>query len=89
MKTSSRLTARFYEELQKSIPGTDTAVNDLVNPVDIIDTRILASKDSKEDLSDKVSVCVTGFFIRPADGTGETAVTFAVEKGNFKSGAIL
>jgi hypothetical protein len=77
------VTHHFYEWLLSQKPDVAEG-NDILNPVEIIDTRILAGKDRLADVEDEVSVCLDGYFIRPVYGTASSSYNFPVEKKEFR-----
>lgn len=78
------VTPEFCSEITSMIAAPLVTQREIVNPIDITETKIVASKDCIENSMDEVTVFLKGDFVRPADGTGLLATTFEVKKMPFQ-----
>lgn len=78
------VTPEFYSEISSLVPENTIQSNEIVNPVDITDTSIVAGTDRTDDHLDEVTICLTGNFVRPADRSSAEAINFEVEKVAFQ-----
>lgn len=80
----SFVTTKFCREIMSTMAEWTAVSKEIINPVDIKDTKIVASTDRIENNLDEVTVCLIGDFVRPADGTDLLATNFEVEKMRFQ-----
>jgi hypothetical protein len=78
------VTPEFYQELVKHNSGDSQIGSELINPVDITETKIIAANDYPSDCNDSVSVLFSGYFIRPEEGVNSEVSSFPVTKKAFK-----
>jgi hypothetical protein len=83
-KIEAFVTPGFSREYTSFVPENIIQRNEIVNPVDITDTCIVAGIDKIDDHLDEVTVCLTGNFIRPSNEHSVEAINFEVDKIPFQ-----
>jgi hypothetical protein len=83
-KIESFVTPEFSHEISSLVPKNTISQNEIINPVDITGTNIVAGTDCIDDHLDEVTVCLTGNFVQAADGKVAESVNFEVEKIPFQ-----
>lgn len=78
------VTPEFSRDFSSFVPRNIIQRNEIINPVDITDTCIVAGTDRIDDHLDEVMVSLTGNIVRPVDGQSVEAINFEVDKIPFQ-----